>query len=119
MPIVVHHEGPEFRRDVPENCKFCGVPTRYWTKDCHTPVCPNCALRKDEFELVNGSNPQLRLDIGEINELIDYHAKIADGFPKDSYKKVTASKVTIEQVVMKHRKRARELIKIRDETWPK
>ncbi len=64
---------------------------------------------------------KVELGIGEVMELIDYHHGLADSLDKahEDKTKKTAAGTTIGEVITKHRKRARELHTLLDETWPK
>ena len=45
--ISVHKEPDDFTKWVSENCVDCKNPTRYWMQDRHTPLCPECCIKRN------------------------------------------------------------------------
>jgi hypothetical protein len=48
QPISIHLEPSEFASWPSEKCVDCQVPTRYWTPDKLTPLCPSCCQKRNE-----------------------------------------------------------------------
>jgi hypothetical protein len=46
-PFTVHLEPDEFKKDEAEQCVDCRQPSRYWMTDQHTPLCPECCLKRN------------------------------------------------------------------------
>lgn len=62
---------------------------------------------------------KIEITLEEVMALIEYHDKMSAIYPKTSYDKMTAAKITVRECVERRQKRIRELILIKDDNWVK
>lgn len=65
------------------------------------------------------SKVAVRLSIIELDAVIEYNLKIANGIPEELYDTINKAGTTMREVVTKYRKRAHQLQMLKDDKWPK